>query len=120
MRLRHLARIVGRLFRRRQTEEEFSREVDGYLELLIDEKIAAGLDPREARRVALAEFGGVESVKEQVRDVRPGAWIEQFWRDGWQAARRLLRAPGFTAAALVTLALGIGANIAIFQLIDAL
>jgi hypothetical protein len=115
---RRLTRLGRNLFGRRRVDERLSREVDAYLELLIDDKMAAGLDRHEARRVALAEMGGLESIKEQVRDVRAGVWIEQTWRDLWHAWRWLRHHPAFTLVVLSTLTLGIGANTAIFQLID--
>ena len=79
-----------------------------------------GLPPAEARRLAMLELGGVEQVKERVRTYRHGAWLDEVGRDVRYAFRMFVRNPGFTVVIVLTLALGIGANTAIFSLIDAL
>ncbi len=113
-------RALGRnLFRHRQAERELSAEVTSYVELLAAEKVAAGMEPEQARRAALVELGGREQVKEAVRQVRRGAWLEPLGRDVRFSLRGLRKTPGFTLVAVLTLALGIGANSAIFQLLDA-
>jgi putative ABC transport system permease protein len=100
-------------------ERELDEEVRAYVGLLADEKAAGGLAPEQARRVALLEAGGVEQIKDRVRDARLGAWMEEAWQDARYGARLLARAPGFTAVAVGALALGIGAAAVIFAAVDA-
>jgi predicted permease len=116
---RYLANLVRNLLRHGRTRTVVDAEVSSHLALLIDEKVAAGMTPAEARRVAQAEIGSASALRNQIEDARAGAWLEGLWRDVRHAVRLLRRAPAFTAVALLTLALGIGANAALFQLIDA-
>jgi len=113
-----LLRILRNLFRRRHLDQDLDDEVRASLDLLIDEKRRVGLSEADARREALLELGGVEQVKEAVRDVRAGALVEQLGQDLAYACRVLGRNQGFTAVAVLTLALGIGVNAAIFTLVD--
>ena len=107
-----------RLFARERVERDLDDEVQSYVALLADEKAAAGLPPEEARRRASAETG-VEQVKEEVRHARVGRWIEDAAQDVRFGARLLARTPGFTLAAVVALALGIGAATVIYGAVDA-
>ena len=107
------------LFHRDQVEHELREELDGYLDMLVEQKRAAGMSPHEARRAARLEFGGIDQVTEQVRDVRLGAWVDSVVRESRRCFRSLLRNPSFTGVAVLTVALGIGASVTVFTVVNA-
>lgn len=99
-------------------DRDLNDELRSYLELLVDEKLRSGLSADDARRAALLEIGGATQVAEAVRDVRPGAWLGEIARDTRYALRGLRRDLAFTVTAALTLAIGIGANMTIFAIVD--
>ena len=106
------------LLRKQTVEQALDDELQSSVELLTEEKIKEGLSPSEARRQALIELGGVEQVKEEVRAVRVGRFVENLARGLRFAFRSLAKSPGLTAIVVITLALGVGANTAIFSIVN--
>ena len=116
---RFLERLLN-LLRVRRPDHDLAREIDAHLALLQDTYEARGLSPDAARRAARLALGNVDQVKEQHRDARSFRWIEDAWQDAAHGLRLLRRSPVFTATAALSLAIGIGANTAIFTVANAL
>jgi macrolide transport system ATP-binding/permease protein len=112
--------FLRNLFLTQRVEEDLDQEVHAHLQMLIEENIRAGMTPKEAQRAARMELGGAEQVKEQVRQERTGQWLDSVISDCRYGARQLHKNPGFALTVVLTLALSIGANTAIFSLVNAL
>src|SRR6202020_429769 len=107
------------LFRRRRLDKDLDDELLSHIDLAVEENMQHGMAEAEARSAALRAFGGVTQIRETYREQRGLPFFELLWSDLRYAFRQLWKSPGFTLATVLTLAIGIGVNTAVFSMMDA-
>src|SRR5687768_15656330 len=113
-----MRKLINSLFRRPKMDQDLDRELRYHLDRRFEVLLQSGLSESEARRQVAVEFGGVAQVREEVRETWFWQWLDNCTRDIRYSLRTLSRSPGFTATAMLSLALGIGANASIVSLVD--
>src|SRR6266404_9309870 len=118
--LRNLSDGLRFLFRKEQVSRELDEELNGFLEMAVDEKVKQGMSRKEALRAVRLERGSLDVTKEIVHAARWESFVETLWRDLRYGARMLRKNPGSTAAVVIALALGISLNTTVFTFVNAL